>query len=346
MALRICRPVSRRFSPTSPTRRQPVERWPVPRSSTTPRRLPTTAGQSRPPPLMHGVIAGATAVGARVVYADNLYCYGPVDGPLTEDLPARAAGPNGRVRAALAAQLMDADERGSVRAAIGRASDFYGPWGRQSTAGERLFVPALRGKATQVLGDPDLPHTFTYLGDFARGLATLGTHDEAFGQVWHVPSAETLTTREFIDLVYVVCRQPVEAERPAVSAPQPPRAREPDSPGRQGAAVSARSKLDRRPHQVRPGVRSTRDAPRRRNRAHARLVARRRTDAHICVSCPRCTRRENLDEDARGLRVHRRLHDRPSLAPRVTRSSSSCSNVSPIASAAPVPAASRASFEG
>src|SRR4029453_8593862 len=41
----------------------------------------------------------------------------------------------------------------------------------------------------------------------------------------------------------------------------------------------------------------------------------------------------------------RRLHDCPTLAPRVRRSSSSCANVSTIASAAPMPAASRASFE-
>src|SRR5687768_10415302 len=48
-----------------------------------------------------------------------------------------------------------------------------------------------------------------------------------------------------------------------------------------------------------------------------------------------------------GLGTHpRRLHDCPTLAPRVRRSSSSCANVSTIASAAPVPAASRASFEG
>jgi len=160
------------------------------------------------PPLMRGVIAGARAAGARLVYADNLYAYGPVDGPLTEDLPAYARGPNGRVRASLAGQLMDADARGSVRATIGRASDFYGPWGRQSTAGERLVVPAMRGKATQVLGNPDLPHTYTYLGDFARGLVTLGTRDEAFGQVWHLPSAETLTTRRFIDLVYAAAGNP------------------------------------------------------------------------------------------------------------------------------------------
>ena len=189
------------------------------------------------PPLMDGVIAGAASAGARIVYADNLYAYGPVDGPLTEDLPSRATGPNGRVRAALAAQLMAADAAGTVRATIGRASDFYGPWGRQSTAGERLFVPAIRGRSTQVLGNPDLPHTYTYLGDFARGLVTLGTRDgararhaywvsflfftgkggvgktsiacdEALGHVWHVPSAETLTTRAFVDLVYEAAGSP------------------------------------------------------------------------------------------------------------------------------------------
>ena len=111
------------------------------------------------PPLMRGVLAGAVATGARIVYADNLYAYGPVDGPLTEDLPSRATGPNGRVRAALADELMAADAAGTVRATIGRASDYYGPWGRQSTVGERLFEPALAGKRVQLLGDPDLPHT-------------------------------------------------------------------------------------------------------------------------------------------------------------------------------------------
>ena len=154
------------------------------------------------PPLMRGVIAGATATGARVVYADNLYAYGPVEMPLTEDLPSRATGPNGRVRAALAEELMEADAAGTVRATVGRASDYYGPWGRLSTAGERLFLPALTGKGAQLLADPDLPHTYTYLGDFARGLVTLATHDGALGQVWHLPSAETLTSREFVRLVF------------------------------------------------------------------------------------------------------------------------------------------------
>jgi nucleoside-diphosphate-sugar epimerase len=160
------------------------------------------------PPLMRGVIAGATATGARVVYADNLYAYGPVERPLTEDLPSRATGPNGRVRAALAEELMEADATGTVRATVGRASDYYGPWGRLSTAGERLFMPALTGKGAQLLADPDLPHTYTYLGDFARGLVTLATQDGALGQVWHLPSAETLTSREFVRLVFEAAGHP------------------------------------------------------------------------------------------------------------------------------------------
>ena len=162
------------------------------------------------PPVMHGVITGAAASGARIVYADNLYAYGPVDGPLTEDLPSRATGPNGHVRAALADGLMEAHAAGTVRATIGRASDYYGPWGRLSTAGERLFVPALAGKGVQLLADPDLPHTLTFLGDFARGLVTLGTNDAAFGQVWHLPSAETLTSREFVRLVFEAAGHPMK----------------------------------------------------------------------------------------------------------------------------------------
>jgi nucleoside-diphosphate-sugar epimerase len=91
---------------------------------------------------------------------------------------------------------------GRVRATIGRASDFYGPFARQSTAGERIFGRALRGQPAQVLGDPDLPHTYTFIDDFAGALVTLGERDEAVGRVWHVPSAETVTTRQFVQMVF------------------------------------------------------------------------------------------------------------------------------------------------
>jgi len=153
------------------------------------------------PPLMDGVIEGASAVGARVIYGDNLYAYGRVQGPLVEDLPYRPVGANGRTRARVAEALMEAHRDGKVRAAIGRGSDFFGPHAFNSTVGERVFARMLAAKPAQVLGNPDVPHTVTYIDDFARALVTLGSRDEALGEVWHVPSAETVSIRRFVGMI-------------------------------------------------------------------------------------------------------------------------------------------------
>jgi nucleoside-diphosphate-sugar epimerase len=142
--------------------------------------------------------------------------YGPTSGPLTEDLPYRATGPNGQTRAKLALTLLEAHQTGRVRAAIGRASDFYGPYALRSTVGEQVFVPALSGMPAKVLGNPDMPHTYTFITDFARGLITLGERDEALGQVWHIPSAETVTMRQFVGMVFE------ELGRPARLSAAPP----------------------------------------------------------------------------------------------------------------------------
>ena len=160
------------------------------------------------PPLMEAIIEGAASAGARLVFGDNLYAYGPVDGPITEDLAYRARGPNGRTRAAIAEALMAAHRADRVRAAIGRGSDFFGPHAHESTVGDRVFSRALAGKPAQVLGDPDVPHTVTYIEDFARALVTLGEREEALGDVWHVPNDETVTTRRFVELVFAVVDRP------------------------------------------------------------------------------------------------------------------------------------------
>ena len=155
------------------------------------------------PPLQAAVLKGAASAGAKLVSFENLYLYGPTSGaPLTEDLPFAATGPKGRVRAQMARDLLAAHDAGRVRVAIGRASDYFGPRGLVSHMGERVFYPALAGKNAQVIGDPDQPHTFSYLPDIGAGLATLGARDEADGRAWHLPNAETISTREFIEKVY------------------------------------------------------------------------------------------------------------------------------------------------
>jgi nucleoside-diphosphate-sugar epimerase len=107
---------------------------------------------------------------------------------------------------------MNAHAAGTVRATIGRASDFYGPRARQSKVGDSVFARALAGKPAQALGDPDALHTYTFIHDFAAGLVTLAQRDEALGEVWHVPSAETLATRRFIEMVFEQLQRPARTQ--------------------------------------------------------------------------------------------------------------------------------------
>ncbi|WP_410765521.1 NAD-dependent epimerase/dehydratase family protein [Haloferax sp. DFSO60] len=154
------------------------------------------------PPLTRGVIAGVEAVDARLVVAENLYMYGPVDVRITENLPYAATGPKGKARTECAELVMDAHEAGRIEATIGRASDFFGPRVRESAVGEMVFGATVQGKRARVLGNPRLPHTYTYVPDFARALVLLGERDEALGEAWHVPNPETVSTRRFVYLVY------------------------------------------------------------------------------------------------------------------------------------------------
>ena len=153
-------------------------------------------------PLTQSVIEGVGRAGANLVFGDNLYMYGPTGGaPLREDLPYAAAGAKGRARAQVANLLLDAHNAGQVRVAIGRASDFFGPRVTGSALGERVFGHALSGKTVDVLGNIDLPHTYTYIRDFATALITVAASPEAYGQAWHIPNAETMSTRQWLDLI-------------------------------------------------------------------------------------------------------------------------------------------------
>jgi nucleoside-diphosphate-sugar epimerase len=164
---------------------------------------PYTDWPKRFPPLQQGVLSAAERTGALLVSLENLYGYGPTAGKaMTEDLPLAATTVKGRTRAAMTEELLAAADAGRVRIAIGRASDFFGAGiTTGTTLGERVFANALTGKRADFIGNPDLPHTYSYVPDIAAGLATLGTDQRAVGGVWHLPGPETVTTRELLDLL-------------------------------------------------------------------------------------------------------------------------------------------------
>jgi nucleoside-diphosphate-sugar epimerase len=157
------------------------------------------------PLLQAGVLAAAEAAGARLVSMENVYMYGrPAGRLLTEDRAYDAHTRKGRLRGRMARDLLAAHEAGRVEVAIGRASDYFGPrGGAQSNLGDRVFPAALAGRTATVLGDPDQPHTYTYVPDIGEGLAALGEHPDAPGQVWHLPNdPDTRTTRQLVDIAY------------------------------------------------------------------------------------------------------------------------------------------------
>ena len=162
------------------------------------------------PPLTQSIADAAAAAGARLVYADNLYAYGPVHGPITEDLPALATTKKGRIRALMAERLLAAHRSGTLQVAIGRSSDYYGPGGANSVVGDILFGAATKGNRARWMGRMDLPHSLNYLQDVARALITLGARPEALGEVWHLPAAEPVTGREFVELIAAALARPVK----------------------------------------------------------------------------------------------------------------------------------------
>jgi nucleoside-diphosphate-sugar epimerase len=164
------------------------------------------------PPLQAAIIDGLTDSGVKLVIGENLYMYGDTDGkPLTEDLPSAAHTRKGKVRAAMSEAALAAHKAGKVQVALGRSSDFFGPWVLGSSHGERVFYPALVGKSASFGGKLDLPHTVTYIEDFGRALVILGERDEALGQAWHAPNDRPqITQRQFAELVFAETGHPVK----------------------------------------------------------------------------------------------------------------------------------------
>lgn len=159
-------------------------------------------------PFQDHIVSGAIAAGAKLVAAENLYMYGLVRGIMHENLPYSATTKKGQIRAEMSRRLMRLHQDGTLQVAMGRAADFFGPNVHNSSVGSRLFHSISNGKACTVMGNPDRKHTYTFVEDFGKALVELSNHDDAYGQVWHVPNADTVSTREFVEMAYRIAGFP------------------------------------------------------------------------------------------------------------------------------------------
>ncbi|MGW4759425.1 NAD-dependent epimerase/dehydratase family protein [Streptomyces chartreusis] len=147
------------------------------------------------PPLAAASLAAANAADAVLVTTSNLYGYGLVDGPMTEETPQCAKSVKGRLRARLWREALAAHEAGDVRATEVRGSDYLGA-DTQSLLSMLVLPKVLAGARVSVPADLDAPHSWTYTGDVARTLVAVGADERAWGRPWHVPTAPPVSMRE------------------------------------------------------------------------------------------------------------------------------------------------------
>jgi nucleoside-diphosphate-sugar epimerase len=147
------------------------------------------------PPLAAALLSAAERSGAVLASVSNLYGYGEVTGPITEDTPFAATHPKLRLRAEMWREALAAHQAGRIRATEVRGSDYLEAnsiaslaLGDRVLAGKRVFVPT----------PLNVPHSWTAIADVARTLVTVAADERAWGCGWLVPTNPPLTLRELV----------------------------------------------------------------------------------------------------------------------------------------------------
>ena len=98
--------------------------------------------------------------------------------------------------------IMNEVEKKTLTALIARSADFYGPDNKSSALTLMVVDNFMKGKKAQAFGDINKIHTYTYTPDAAKATAILGNTDDAYNQVWHVPTTkEKLSNLQWIQLI-------------------------------------------------------------------------------------------------------------------------------------------------
>lgn len=165
------------------------------------------------PKLMSNVIEACKTHGAKLVFFDNVYCYGHVKGTMTETTPFNPTSKKGEVRAHVASMLLDEVKNGNMQAMIVRAADFYGPGANYSLTYSTVTERLKAKKGPQWIGNPKTIHTFTYTPDAGKTVARLGNTASAFNQTWHaLTSKEKMTGEQYVKIACQIMGVPYKLQ--------------------------------------------------------------------------------------------------------------------------------------
>ncbi|MCL5991638.1 MAG: NAD-dependent epimerase/dehydratase family protein [Bacteroidetes bacterium] len=154
------------------------------------------------PMIMKNVIDACIENNTKLVFFDNVYLYGKVDGWMTEESAVNPSSKKGEVRAKLSEMIFNDINNGKLKALIARAADFYGPNTPLSFVNAMVFERYRKHKKAQWLLNDDVLHSFTYTPDASIATALLGNTESAFNRVWHLPTDKNvLKGKKFIEII-------------------------------------------------------------------------------------------------------------------------------------------------
>jgi nucleoside-diphosphate-sugar epimerase len=152
------------------------------------------------PIIIQNVINVTKVTKARLIFFDNIYMYGLVNGPMTEETPNNPCSVKGEVRAGVAEKIMAEIKAGNINATIARAPDFYGTDSGNSFLDMMVLSKYAKKETAQWIGDVSKKHCFIYIPDAGKAMYLLGQSPQSDNQIWHLPTPPVRTGKEFIEL--------------------------------------------------------------------------------------------------------------------------------------------------
>lgn len=154
------------------------------------------------PVIMQNTIDACKSVGTKLIFFDNVYMYGKVDGIMTESTPYNPCSKKGEIRAKIAGLLEGEIKQKNIEAIIARSADLYGPYANKTSMPYIMVFDKFMIKSkAQWMVDVLEEHSFTYTMDCAKGLRLLANNNEAMNQIWHLPTYNpALDGKAFIEM--------------------------------------------------------------------------------------------------------------------------------------------------
>lgn len=156
------------------------------------------------PKVMTNVIEACEKFSAKFVFFDNIYMYDKDHiHNMDENTPINPPSNKGKIRAEIFEQFLSSINSNKIEGLVARCADYYGPGvEKTSVLSSTVFKPFSEGKKATWLGSDSFPHSYTHIKDAAEATALLGNTNEAFGEVWHLPTQKHPPTgKEWIELI-------------------------------------------------------------------------------------------------------------------------------------------------